>query len=518
MPQILKRTETRMLHRLRFSPFVLLLMAIFCHLSLSAEQVAVEAPVASDSPTPSMLKLSGMFGDRMVLQRETSAAIWGRANPGATVSVKPSWADQTHDAIVNADGQWQTKIPTPRAGGPFHINVTSGTDSVTLKDVLVGEVWICSGQSNMQWKMRGFGLQHFKDDVDKAKYPNIRFCDVPQVLALQDQNDVRAKWSTCSPQSVLGFSAVGYFFGSRLHQELDVPIGLVSTNWGGSSAEAWVSPDVLRKQFPEFDTVLDGYAAAIEQTGVLYSRSNKAPKGLRQTSPALLYHSMIHPLIPFSFKGVIWYQGESNVKLPLQYRKLFPAMIGDWRARWGNGDFPFYFVQIAPFAYKTNPVSAAYLREAQTMALSVPNTGMVVTMDIGNPDNIHPKQKKPVGERLALLALKRNYGRTDIVDSGPMYSAHAIEGSTIRLRFKDIGSGLIASDAQPLAHFTIAGDDQTFVEAIARIDGETIVVQSENIAQPVAVRFAWGSGDTPNLSNKEGLPASSFRTDQWPVE
>ena len=350
----------------------------------------------------------------------------------------------------------------------------------------------------------------------KAKYPNIRFCDVPQVLALEGQNDVRAKWTTCNPKSALAFSAVGYFFGSRLHQELDVPIGLISTNWGGSSAEAWVSPEVLQEQFPEFNSTSDGYAKMIQQTGSLYSRS-KAPKGMNQRSPSLLYNSMIRPLIPYSIRGVIWYQGESNVKNPKQYRTLFPAMIRDWRSRWGVGDFPFYFVQIAPFAYKTEPISAAYLREAQMMTLSQPNTGMVVTMDIGNPSNIHPKQKKPVGERLARLALKRDYGRTEIVDSGPQYASYEIEGNAVRLRFRDVGGGLTARDDKPLTHFTIAGADQKFVAAKATVDGDTIVVRSQSIDQPVAVRFAWGSGDMPNLANKDGLPASSFRTDQWPI-
>ena len=461
-------------------------------------------------------KLNGMFSDRMVLQRESDAPIWGIAKPGSMVNVKPSWSDETFQAKTNESGRWQTKIKTPQAGGPFHIAVTSGDDSITLKDVLVGEVWICSGQSNMQWKLRGFGVEHFKEDVQKAKYPNIRFCDVPQVLALEGQNDVRAKWTTCNPNSALAFSAVGYFFGSRLHQELDVPIGLISTNWGGSSAEAWVSPEVLQEQFPEFNSTSDGYAKMIQQTGSLYSRS-KAPKGMNQRSPSLLYNSMIRPLIPYSIRGVIWYQGESNVKNPKQYRTLFPAMIRDWRSRWGVGDFPFYFVQIAPFAYKTEPISAAYLREAQMMTLSQPNTGMVVTMDIGNPSNIHPKQKKPVGERLARLALKRDYGRTEIVDSGPQYASYEIEGNAVRLRFRDVGGGLTAHDDKPLTHFTIAGADPKFVAAKATVDGDTIVVRSQSIDQPVAVRFAWGSGDMPNLSNKDGLPASSFRTDQWPI-
>lgn len=499
------------------------LSILYCLLLASIASVAyadntIVRKRRSDTNATTTLKLAGIFTDRMVFQRECEAAIWGTAQPSARVTVAPSWSKESFHAEADSSGNWRTKIKTPIAGGPFKVDITSGDDSITLSDVLVGEVWICSGQSNMQWKLRGFGVDHFKEDVDKATHPNIRFCSIPQVLALEEQDDVHATWTTCTPQSALAFSAVGYFFGSRLHQELDIPIGLISSNWGGSSAEAWVSPEVLGKQFLEFNASVSNYEALVEDSGVLYNNIKKAPKGLRQTSPAVLYNSMIHPLIPFSFRGVVWYQGESNVKQPEQYRTLFPAVIRDWRDRWNLGDFPFYFVQIAPFAYKQNPVSAAFLREAQMMTLSEPNTGMVVTMDIGDPTNIHPKQKKPVGERLALLALKRDYGRSEIVDSGPLYSGYTVEGDTVRLTFKNLGRGLISRDKKPLTHFTIAGADKAFVVAEASIQGDTIVVHSDKVSQPVAVRFAWGSGDVPNLSNKEGLPASSFRTDDWPIE
>ncbi|QDT10840.1 sialate O-acetylesterase [Planctomycetes bacterium K23_9] len=479
---------------------------------LAADELAVQQRQAT------ALRLSRMFGDGMVFQQQSDAAIWGWTNAGSTVSVTPSWSNETSQVTAGTDGKWQTKVKTPRAGGPFQVRVSNGNETVELKDVLVGEVWICSGQSNMQWKMRGFGLEHFAEDVAKAKHPQIRFCDVPQVIALKGRDDVQAKWTTCSPRSVLAFSAVGYFFGSRLHQELDVPIGLISTSWGGSSAEAWVSPEVLKNQFPEFNESFEINAKTADQAGVSFGRTNKPPKGLNQRNPSVLYNSMIRPLIPFSLRGVVWYQGESNVKEPEQYRTLFPAMIDDWRNRWGAGDFPFYFVQIAPFAYKQEPVSAAFLREAQMMTLSQPNTGMVVTMDIGNPTNIHPRQKKPVGDRLAQMALARDYGRNDIVDSGPLFQRDEIEGATIRLHFTDIGGGLATRDDLALSHFTIAAADRRFVPAKAIIDGNTIVVSSESIGKPVAVRYAWGSGDTPNLSNREGLPASSFRTDDWPIK
>ncbi|WP_372719326.1 sialate O-acetylesterase [Novipirellula sp.] len=471
----------------------------------------------AEQPQAATLKLAGIFADDMVLQRETDAAIWGKAAANAQVSITPSWSGNASLATADSQGRWQTTLPTPAAGGPYEIQIESGEQAVTLENVLVGEVWICSGQSNMQWKMRGFGPDEFKEDVAKANYPKIRFCDVPQNLAFKEQQDVQTKWSVCNPTTAYNFSAVAYFFGSRLHQELDIPIGLVSTNWGGSSAEAWTSEETLQAEFPEFAETLASYPGLIEEIGELQSRSQKKPKGINHRLPSVLYNSMIKPLMPMAIGGVIWYQGESNVERPYQYRKLFPAMIRDWREQWSIGDFPFYFVQIAPFSYKTSPYPAALLREAQAMTLSVPNTGMAVTMDIGNETNIHPKPKKPVGERLARLALRRTYGKSDLVDSGPEYQSMKIEGDKIRLSFDHVGSGLVSRDDAELSHFTIAGDDQNFVPAKATIDGDTIVVHSEQVDAPVAVRFGWGNADAPNLSNQEGLPASSFRTDDWPI-
>ena len=351
---------------------------------------------AQENPREAEFKLAGVFGDHMVLQQKSEAAIWGTAQPGAAVAVTPSWSKREVKTKAGSDGKWKTTLKTPAAGGPFAIQVRSGGQTKVLKDVLSGEVWICSGQSNMQWKLRGFGADHFKADVDKANHPEIRFCNVPQILALEPQDDIRTRWSVCTPKSALSFSAVAYFFGDRLREELNVPIGLISTNWGGSSGEAWVNSEVLDDKFPAFRKKLASYPAAIEKHGSVLKRG-KLPKGLNHRSPAVLYNQMVRPLIPFSFRGVIWYQGESNVKEPAQYAKLFPALIENWRSEWGQGDFPFYYVQIAPFHYKTNPLPVALLREAQFQALDVPNTGMVVTMDIGDPTNIHPKPKKPVG-------------------------------------------------------------------------------------------------------------------------
>ena len=484
-----------------------------------AEEFLDEQPSAQkqQQEIPTTLAISGVFKDHMVLQRETEAVIWGTGVPGKKVSVMGTWDNKVYRVSSDKDGKWQTKMKTPKAGGPYQVHVGDGKKEITLNDVLLGDVWICGGQSNMQWKMRGFGVNHWKEDVQKAKLPMIRLCDVPQVLGLEEQDNVSASWKVCSPNSVMTFSAVGYFFGSRLHKELNVPIGLISTNWGGSSAEAWASEEVLRKQFPEFKSAFAKYPGQLQEGGATYRGKNK-PRWLNQRSPSACYNSMIKPLLPFSCRGVIWYQGESNVKAPEQYQTLFPAMIQDWRDRWGQGDLPFYFVQIAPFHYKTNPMSAAFLREAQGMALSLPNTGMVVTMDIGDPTNIHPKVKKPVSERLALLALKHTYGKSELIASGPVYSEQKIKGKKIRLSFTEIGGGLASRDGEPLTHFTIAGSNGKFVPANAEIDGDTIVVQSPQISKPKAVRFGWGSADMPNLMNKEGLPASSFRTDNYPIK
>ena len=478
--------------------------------------VAVADLSAQKRPAPTSLALAPLFSNHMVLQQKTDAPIWGTAAPGTPVLVKVSWSDKASEATANKDGNWRTTIKTPVAGGPFEIKVQSGEETKVLKDVLCGEVWICSGQSNMQWKLRGFGVDHFKEDVQKAKHPKIRLCQVTQVMSLEPQDDVGARWSVCTPASALNFSAVAYFFGSRLHAELDVPIGLISTNWGGSSAEAWTPKQTLQRDFPEFNSDFDSYPTVAKSHGTKFSRSKKPPKGFNHRKPSVLYNHMIHPLIPFSISGVIWYQGESNVERPEQYGSLFPEMIKSWRNEWNQGDFPFYFVQIAPFEYRRNQLPVALLREAQTKALELPNTGMVVTMDIGNPTNIHPKQKKPVGQRLALQALKKTYGKRNLICDGPAFSSHKVEKNSIRLEFTDVGDGLASRDDKPLSHFTIAGADRVFHPATAKIDGQAIIVSSEKVDKPQAVRFGWGNADEPNLINSEGLPGSSFRTDSWP--
>ena len=474
--------------------------------------------VAQQDSAKKSLSLAGIFGNNMVIQQQADAAIWGQAKPNADVAVAVSWGKEIAKATADDQGNWKATVKTPAAGsGALKIIVKSNNEKVELKNVLAGEVWICSGQSNMQWKMRGFGVDHFKEDVVKADHPNIRYCHIPQIMSLEPQDSLPCRWSTCSPKTVLEYSAVAYFFAERLERELGVPIGLVSTNWGGSSAEAWIGKNWLEKDFPEFNKHYKGYPKVIADSGATFKRG-KSPKGINHRLPSVLYNKMIRPLLSLKIRGVIWYQGESNIKEPQQYRTLFPALINSWRSEWDQGDFPFYFVQIAPFKYKNNPYPAALLREAQLQTLSVANTGMAVTMDIGAVDNIHPKEKKPVGERLALLALAKDYGQKDLVYSGPSYTSHKVQKKKIRLSFDHVGGGLASRDDQPLSHFTIAGKNKVFVPAKAEIDGETVVVSSDKVANPVAVRYGWGNADDPNLMNKEGLPSSSFRTDDWPTK
>lgn len=439
------------------------------------------------------VKLPALFDDDMVLQRGQPVPVWGWADPGEEVSV--FIAGQTKAAKADVNGRWKLTLDELKVGDPLTMTVkdSSGT-TLIFKNVLVGEVWICSGQSNMVWGLAA--SENGKEKVAKADHPTIRLFYIPEVKALKSAKNVIAEWRLCTPKNVAesgrgSFSGVAYYFGRQLNKELGVPVGLIQTAWGGTPAEFWTSRKTLNS-------------------------NPKLKPLLHKRDSSSLYNGMIAPLAPFAIRGAIWYQGESNVSRAHQYRTLFPAMIADWRSAWGQGDFPFGFVQIAPYRYgKQNPENCAELRDAQLFTLkTVPNTGMAVTMDIGNVSNIHPTNKLDVGKRLALWALATVYGR-DVVYSGPIYKSMTVEGNKIRLAFDHIGGGLIASDGKPLSYFTIAGEDKKFVSAAAEIDGDSIIVHAEGVANPVAVRFGWRDDATPNLANKAGLPASPFRTDQW---
>ncbi len=454
------------------------------------------------------VRLPKVFGDHMILQQKTEAPVWGWADADEEVTV--TLGDAKATAKAGADGKWMTKLATPAAGGPFWLNV-KGKNSITLVDVMVGEVWLASGQSNMEWSVRQ--STNAAEEIKRCDYPAIRMIKVGRNPTDKPLDDFKAVdngstlsgWAVARPETVPSFSAVGYFFARKLNAELGVPVGIISTNWGGTIAEAWTSKETL-------DSDPEWYGPILER--------GKEFKAGNPNQPCVLYNSMIKPLVPLAIRGAIWYQGESNVGRAEQYVKLFPAMIGDWRKSFGQGDFQFLFVQLAPYAYdkakNTGQLPELWEAQLKTLAAS-PNTGMCVTTDIATINDIHPPNKQDVGSRLALWALGTTYGKSDLVYSGPLYESMAVEDNKIRVKFKHTAGGLVAHGDKPLSHFTIAGEDQKFVPATATIDGETLVVSSPDVAKPVAVRFAWEDTAEPNLFNKAGLPASPFRTDSFPM-
>ncbi|MBS0206263.1 MAG: sialate O-acetylesterase [Planctomycetes bacterium] len=452
------------------------------------------------------VKLPAVFGDHMVLQQGHELPFWGWAEPGELVTV--TVAGKPVMATAAADGRWSLRHPAVARFGLVDVTIV-GKNSVTLKDVLVGDVWFCSGQSNMQLRVSESAS---KEEIPAAKFPTIRLFQVERQTALEPQSDVQGKWVECSPDTVGDFSAVAYSFGRELHSRLNHPVGLIEAAYSGCGAESWVS-DATLKSDPLYVPLLEKTAAA-----------NKDPAQANTPGRAtVLYNGVIAPLQPFAIKGAIFYQGEQNAVRAHQYRTLFPALIEDWRRTWGQGDFPFLFVQLPNYIPdKTKPDHApdpeasawAELRDAQRHALSAPNTGMAVTIDLGDPRDIHPKNKQEVGRRLARQALSVAYNQS-IVASGPLYRSMTIAGNEVHLQFYHVGSGLVARGTE-LRGFAISGTDQKFVWARATIVGSKIVVTSDQVSQPVAVRYAWADNPDCNLYNKEGYPASPFRTDDWP--
>lgn len=447
------------------------------------------------------IKTPSFISDNMVLQQNFSAPIWGWAEKDSKIIIIPSWGKKNYQTTADQNGDWSIKIKTPSAGGPYSIIINNDT----LKNILIGEVWICSGQSNMQWSLEQ--SENSKAEIPKADFPNIRMFYAARDNARQPNKDVYGSWKECTPEVAKTFSAVAYYFGKELFKELNVPIGLLHFSWGGSPAQAWTNPEVLAKT-KEGKYYLDLFNEKIKNTP-----PGELPRNYRD--PGANYYGMIKPLIPFAIKGAIWYQGENNVFEHEMYRNLFETMITNWRNDWGQGDFPFYFVQLAPFNY-SKPVVGAALRDAQRESLEIKNTGMAVTLDIGNPDDIHPKNKLDVGKRLALWALAKTYNKNNIVFSGPIYKSMKVKENKIILQFDYIGSGLLCK-GEKLTNFTIAGEDKVFHKADAVIEGNEILVSSNNVKTPAAVRYAFENTDQPNLFNKENLPASTFRTDNWEI-
>ncbi|HEY6564015.1 MAG TPA: sialate O-acetylesterase [Pirellulaceae bacterium] len=453
---------------------------------------------ALDPDASTALRLPNIFADHMVLQADRGVPLWGWGAPQREVAVR--WEGQEHRVTVDQSGKWRLDLPRCKAGGPRELTVSCGDESVTFQDVWVGEVWLCSGQSNMQWSLKD--SDGAADEIPRAIHQRLRLCNVPMEWDDEARDDCAAEWSECRPEAAATFSAVAYYFGKRLMEDLDTPVGLIGSYWGGTPAESWTSPAALQGH-PLLKPLVD---------------ESKPNSEHPQNQPSVLYHAMISPLVPYGVRGAIWYQGESNVGRAAQYEVLFPTMIRDWRHRWGQGDFPFYFVQIAPFRYEwTTPEAYCELCEAQTSTLRVPNTGMVVTNDISDVKDIHPRNKRAVGERLARLALSRTYGRRIGAVCGPLYAGCEMDGARIRVHFHHAGSGLATRDGRTPTGFTIAGVDHVFHDAVAIIDGRSVVVSSPDVIRPRAVRFAWSDTSLSNLINREGLPAAAFRTDSfWP--
>ena len=454
------------------------------------------------------VKLPAIFGDNMVLQQGLELPFWGWAEQGEAVTV--TIAGKTVMATAAADGRWALRHPAITRFGPVDVTV-AGKNSIVLKNVLLGDVWICSGQSNMQWRM--LESAGAKEELASAKLPTIRLFQVERQTALVPQTDIQGRWVECSPDSAEEFSAVAFFFGRELQTRLgNRPIGLVQVAYGGCGAESWIS-DATLKSDPTYQPLLEKAAAAARDP-------NQANNPNRAT---VLYNGVISPLQPYAIKGVIYYQGEQNAGRAHQYRTLFPALIEDWRRTWGQGDFPFLYVQLPNYISDKNkpdhppePEASAWaeLRDAQRQALQAPNTGMAVTIDIGDPRDLHPKNKIDVGRRLARQALAVAYGQP-ILASGPLFRSMTVAEQEAHLQFYHVGSGLVAR-GHDLKGFAIAGADQKFVWAKATIVGSKVVVSSDQVPHPVAVRYAWADNPDCNLYNKEGFPASPFRTDDWP--
>jgi len=487
------------------------------------------------------VRLPAAVGDHMVVQRGRPITVWGWTDPGAEVKVTMGNASAV--ATANPAGRFQVALPALEAGGPHAITV-AGANTIELKDVLVGDVWICSGQSNMAMTVQR--SNNAEEEAAAAKYPNIRLLTVERHAATEPEKDWKGLWVLCSPETVPGFAAAGYFFGRHLHNHLKVPIGLINTSWGGTPSEAWTSPEMVEQEdafapivkrfqdqvasYPQakarWEKTKDERLAKWKEAVAKAKEAGKRPPRrpgppqdptLSSHRPSNLYNGMIAPLVPMRICGAIWYQGESNAGRAQQYGTIFPAMIVDWRRHWGQGDFPFLFVQLANFRQRAEqPGDSAWaeLREAQLKTLDLPNTGMAVIIDIGEAGDIHPKNKQDVGKRLALAARSVAHNER-LTYSGPIYHGMGREDNKLRLTFDHVGKGLVAKGGD-LKGFAIAAEDKKWVWADATIDGRTVLVWADGIQEPVAVRYGWAENPECTLYNQAGLPASPFRTDAWP--
>ena len=434
--------------------------------------------------------LPEIFSDNMVLQQKSDVILWGWAKTGESILIKADWMDQEVKVLTSVQGTWKVTIKTPAAGGPFNIHI-KGRNEVILKNVLIGEVWLVSGQSNMEMSAE-WGINNGEEEIKNASYPEIRLFTVSTSTSLYPQEHLAGKWAACTPEEMKPFSAIGYFFARKLYKELGVPVGILNSSWGGTPAESWMPEEATQKN----DFLRE---AAAKQKVV--------PWG--PVEPARIYNAMINPLIPFHIAGVLWYQGEANTINAYAYKDMLSALISSWRNKWGY-DFPFYFAQIAPYKYG-NPFEGVLVRDAERRTLIVPNTGMAVLSDLCDTTDIHPKNKQDAALRLANLALSRYYKKSVGDDSGPLYKGMTIDKNKAVISF-DHSEGLHAV-GDKLTYFEIAGEDKIFYPAEAKIKDGQVIVQSKKVKTPVTVRFAWKNTAVPNLFNGANLPASCFITE-----
>lgn len=451
------------------------------------------------------VRLPALVSSNMVLQRNTTVVLWGWADPKERISIDASWLISPIDLKADNEGNWRVEVKTTNSKEAQTIKIKSETSNVVLENILFGEVWLCSGQSNMELPVKGFlGQPTFGsvNSIANSHNPNLRLFSVDRVASMTPINNVEkySAWQSASPESVAGFSAIAYFYGQQLQEILDVPVGMIHTSWGGSLIEAWMSRESLSS------------IKEVDLTDVDLNRGNRFP--------TVLFNAMINPLIPYTIKGVLWYQGEANLSAPEAYRKLFPAMVKDWRTRWGIGDFPFYYVQIAPYLYGNNNAfqtanNSAFMREAQLECLDlIPNSGIAITMDVGDRTSIHPPKKREVADRLLFNALNQTYGYQAVDYAAPIFESQEVKDNGILLKFKNAESGLYSFNE--LEGFEIAGEDKVFYPANAKIvGGRDVYVINSQVPNPVAVRYAWRNWVTASLYDTYLLPASSFRTDKW---
>lgn len=449
------------------------------------------------------IRLPAIFGDNMVLQQRTQAEIWGKAFKNSSVRVTTSWNSKSYYTESSNDGSWKLKVATPKAGGPYEITISDGT-SLKLKNVLIGEVWVCSGQSNMEMQMKGRGMNQpvlgSAEAIALSSNPNIRLFTVGRAANIEPLDDFTGNWKTCEPESVAEFSATAYYFGLMLQKVLNVPVGLINSSWGATHIQSWISKTACKK----FDF--------IKLQGKMFDGNNA------QQTPTVLFNAMINPMVGYGIRGVIWYQGEGNTNEPQNYQQMLPGLIEDWRSLWGVGDFPFYYMQIAPFDYGQEGLNSAYLREAQLKAsTALPNIGMACILDIGEKDCIHPSNKEAGSKRLALMALEQTYGIKGINGLSPVMKEMSVSEGVVKLIFDHAPNGL-TSFGKELSCFEVAGADKRFFPAKAFITRTGVTLFSPSVSEPVAVRYAFKDFVVGDLFGVNGFPVSSFRTDEWVPE